>query len=177
MRPRKKNGRSASTIDTSNIIPPEIDPEPSTEDTQIAAPQGTGPIPPIPTPTPVSELSTDMTSPQSCDLHGVQRPFEVEVEVDLSLPLSLQVVAKRVNRDGAESFKMASTGSWVTEYEMERLKQMEKNRQLLADTMPVSASRILPVKPKKTKATTRQRRDRVKVTVPEKRTLPQRHAK
>lgn len=154
-----------------------MDYTPSAEDTQIDALEDNRPIPPIPTPTPVPESTTNLTSPQSCDLLAGQRPIEVEVEVDLSLPLSLRIVAKRVNRDGAESFKMASTGSWVTEYELERLKQMEKNRQLLVETMPVSASQILPVKPRKSTATTRQRRDRVKVTVQEKRTLPRRQAR
>lgn len=175
VRPRKKNEQpSQSHIDSRqpDLVPSN---EQLLNTLELMIPDDNEPF--LPTPidptasTPSSDLVSHLGLPE-------QHPDQLvtEMEVDKSEPLQLQVVAKKVDSTGTLSFKMASSGSWITGYEYDRLRRIEENRKLLSEVMTLPASQILMSKTKKIPVS-RQRRDRLNVSVPATRILPQRQAR
>lgn len=171
-RPCKKGQRRESPSDldtpsTPNPSPTSIPLIDTSADIDLMHPianGATGLSPPNPTPSPTSDQSSHSTSSErSSEVNRI-----VEMEVDKSQPQSLQIIAKRVENNGAVSFKMASDGSWITAYELERLKKIQENKRILEGIMPIPASQLLMSSQtqSKKKVAPRQRRDRVDVSVP-----------
>lgn len=93
-----------------------------------------------------------------------------EIEPDTSQPAHLQIIAKKVPREGLVTYRMGD-GGWLTEYEIERRKNIERNKRL-AESMEVSAAAAGLVSKKSTQVgKAQQRLDRVPVDRPS-RTAP-----
>lgn len=87
------------------------------------------------------------------------------IEPDTLQPAHLQIIAKKIPREGLVSYQMKD-GAWLTEYEVERLKNIERNKRL-AESMEVNSAAAGLVSKKSTQAGKVQRRlDRVPVNRP-----------
>lgn len=137
---------------------PDIDPSRQTAQAPIPAPSSC-----VDNPTETMQEQEDGSSDEDDNDIGV-----FEMEPDTSRPLHLQVLAKKVPREGLSLFKMGD-GEWLTEYEIERRENIERNKRLTESLSIDKALSRLVSKPKKSSGTQKTglpRLDRVSVARP-----------